>query len=104
MGLFRLIVEKRPRRECTFSSACYLIAQVFTNITIDQLDKFGGAKPNLDVIRRYELIAAFTVSVSQVSLAYDNNDSYEEFDVEFAYQYHVTKDIGSNQVKVTSGG
>ncbi len=80
------------------------IGQVFTNITIDQLDKFGGAKPNLDVIRRYELIAAFPVSVSQVSLAYDNNDSYEEFDVEFAYQYHVTKDIGSNQVKVTSGG
>ena len=76
------------------------IGQVFTNITIDQLDKFGGAKPNLDVIRRYELIAAFPVSVSQVSLAYDNNDSYEEFDVEFAYQYHVTKDIGNNQVKV----
>ena len=80
------------------------IAQVFTNITIDQLDKFGGAKPNLDVIRRYELIAAFPVSVSQVSLAYDNNDSYEEFDVEFAYQYHVTKDIGNNNVRVTSGG
>ena len=80
------------------------IGQVFTNITIDQLDKFGGAKPNLDVIRRYELIAAFPVSVSQVSLAYDNNDSYEEFDVEFAYQYHVTKDIGNNNVRVTSGG
>ena len=79
------------------------ISETFVDITIDQLDKFGGGKPNLDVIRRYQLVSAFPVSVSQVSLAYDNNDSYEEFDVEFAYQYHVSS-IGDNLVKATSGG
>ena len=80
------------------------VADIFTNITIDQLDKFKGDKSNLQVIRRYELIAAFPVSVSQVSVAYDNNDSYEEFDVEFAYQYHVTKEIGNNLVSTSAGG
>tara|TARA_B100000287_G_scaffold17370_1_gene17436 strand:- start:728 stop:1357 length:630 start_codon:yes stop_codon:yes gene_type:complete len=87
------------------------IAQVFTDISIDQLDKFGGAaRPSgkLDVIRTYKLIAAFPVSVSQVSLAYDNNDSYEEFDVEFAYQYHTTDNgetgTKANSVQPSSGG
>ena len=65
---------------------------ILKNIKVDQLSKFDGDGQNLKVIRQYELFAAFPVSVSQVSVAYDNNDSYEEFDVEFAYQYHVTKD------------
>tara|TARA_B100000287_G_scaffold67957_1_gene59510 strand:- start:146 stop:787 length:642 start_codon:yes stop_codon:yes gene_type:complete len=71
------------------------ISDTFKDVTISQLDKFGGpsaagggAGNDYNVIRQYRLVAAFPVSVSQVSVAYDNNDSYEEFDVEFAYQYH----------------
>ena len=62
------------------------------DISILQLDKFGEnvGKSGLATIREYKLIAAFPVSVSQISLAYDNNDSYEEFDVEFAYQFFTT--------------
>ena len=71
---------------------------VFQDVTIDQLNKFGAGKENLDIIRTYKLIDAFPVSVSQVSVAYDNNDSFEEFDVEFAYQYH-TSTGGSNPVQ-----
>ena len=67
------------------------IAATFQKITVSQLDKFSSADA-LKVIRSYDLIGAWPVSVSQISVAYDNNDSYEEFDVEFAYQYHVTKD------------
>ena len=59
------------------------------------MDKFGGSATGFKNIREYKLISAFPVSVSQVSIAYDNNDSYEEFDVEFAYQYFETS-IGQN--------
>ena len=73
------------------------VSDIFKNITVAQFDKFGSDK--LKVIRSYELVQAFPVSVSQISVAYDNNDSYEEFDVEFAYQYHVTKDgLTTNRV------
>lgn len=59
-------------------------------IYVSQLDKFGGGTNGLRAIRQYQLVQAFPVSVSQVTVAYDNNDSYEEFDVEFAYQYFTT--------------
>ena len=79
------------------------IVNIFQDISIKQLDKFGGpgaAAEGLTVLREYKLVAAFPVSVSQVSVAYDNNDSYEEFDVEFAYQYHETYqgDVGTGNV------
>ena len=64
---------------------------ILKNIKVDQLSKFDGDGQNLTVIRQYELFSAFPVSVSQVSVAYDNNDSFEEFDVEFAYQFHTSK-------------
>ena len=63
------------------------------DISILQLDKFSEkavSNKGLSTIREYKLIGAFPVSVSQISLAYDNNDSYEEFDVEFAYQFFTT--------------
>ena len=75
------------------------IVDIFEDIKITQLDKFGGkgkADGKLKELRVYKLVAAFPVSVSQVSLAYDNNDSYEEFDVEFAYQYHTSEGEGGN--------
>ena len=75
------------------------IVDTWQDITISQLDKFGGpgaADSGLTTIRQYKLVQAFPVSVSQVSVAYDNNDSFEEFDVEFAYQYHESTG-GSNE-------
>ena len=69
------------------------IVDTWVDIKITQLDKFGGqglADGTLKELRTYRLASAFPVSVSQISLAYDNNDSYEEFDVEFAYQYHTS--------------
>ena len=70
---------------------------ILEDVTVQQLNKFGGNATELEVIREYKLISGFPVSVSQVSVAYDNNDSYEEFDVEFAYQYH-TSTGGNNEV------
>ena len=70
------------------------IVDTWVDIQVTQLDKFGGdgaADGKLTELRQYNLVSAWPVSVSQVSLAYDNNDSYEEFDVEFAYQYHTTE-------------
>ena len=82
------------------------IADTFKNIYVSQLDKFSGGANKLKTIRTYELVGAWPVSVGQIAVAYDNNDSYEEFDVEFAYQYHITSDgDGQNLVGVsTSGG
>tara|TARA_B000000532_G_scaffold145332_1_gene116782 strand:+ start:286 stop:906 length:621 start_codon:yes stop_codon:yes gene_type:complete len=79
------------------------IVDTWVDIKITQLDKFGGqgkADGELKELRTYRLASAFPVSISQVSLAYDNNDSYEEFDVEFAYQYHtsVGKEGGNDTV------
>ena len=81
------------------------ISDVFRNITVSQLDKFSGGANKLKILRSYELVGAWPVSVGQIAIAYDNNDSYEEFDVEFAYQYHITKDgESSNRVGVTTSG
>ena len=75
---------------------------VLQDITVTQMDKFNGSATQFKDIRQYKLVKGFPVSVSQVSLAYDNNDSYEEFDVEFAYQYFETG-IGANTMtRVTS--
>ena len=80
------------------------IVDTWVDIQVTQLDKFGGtgaADNKLTELRQYNLISAFPVSVSQISLAYDNNDSYEEFDVEFAYQYHTTSG-GNNKNNVVA--
>ena len=78
------------------------IVDTWVDIQVTQLDKFGGAGAadgKLTELRTYNLVSAWPVSVSQISLAYDNNDSYEEFDVEFAYQYH-TSSGGKNKNNV----
>ena len=83
------------------------IVDTWVDIQVTQLDKFGGAgvadPTKLTELRTYKLVQAFPVSVSQVSLAYDNNDSYEEFDVEFAYQYHTSVGSGGNDTVDSSG-
>ena len=80
------------------NTASKTIEDILEDITVTQMDKFQGKESAFKNIREYKLIKAFPVSVSQVSLAYDNNDSYEEFDVEFAYQYFETS-IGDNTMK-----
>ena len=83
------------------------IVETWVDIQVTRLDKFGGAgvadATKLTELRTYKLVQAFPVSVSQVSLAYDNNDSYEEFDVEFAYQYHTSVGPGGNDTVDISG-
>ena len=74
------------------------MGDVLEDIVVTQMDKFNGSATQFKDIRQYKLVKAFPVSVSQVSLAYDNNDSYEECDVEFAYQYFETS-IGQNTMK-----
>ena len=84
------------------NTAAANISDILKDITVTQMDKFGGSATGFANIREYRLVSAFPVSVSQVSIAYDNNDSYEEFDVEFAYQYFETfqKDgKGGNELK-----
>ena len=73
------------------------IADTFRNIYVSQLDKFSGGANKLKTIRTYELVGAWPVSVGQIAVAYDNNDSYEEFDVEFAYQFHTSKAVDVGQ-------
>tara|TARA_B100000902_G_C26962195_1_gene741087 strand:- start:58 stop:636 length:579 start_codon:yes stop_codon:yes gene_type:complete len=73
------------------------LENVLQPITISQMDKFSGDK-TAKIIREYKLYKAFPVSVSQISVAFDNNDSYEEFDVEFAYQFFESKGgLGKNE-------
>ena len=83
------------------NTASKSIADILQDITVTQMDKFGGSDTSFKNIREYKLVKAFPVSVSQVSLAYDNNDSYEEFDVEFAYQYFETG-IGNNTMSAVT--
>ena len=81
------------------------IVDTWVDIKVTQLDKFGGdTSDKLRELRVYRLVQAWPVSVSQISLAYDNNDSYEEFDVEFAYQYHTSVGPGGNDTVDISGG
>ena len=84
------------------NTAAANMSDVLKDVTVTQMDKFNGSATGFANIREYRLVSAFPVSVSQVSIAYDNNDSYEEFDVEFAYQYFETfqKDgKGGNELK-----
>ena len=83
------------------NTAAANMTDVLKDITVTQMDKFNGSATGFANIREYRLVSAFPVSVSQVSIAYDNNDSYEEFDVEFAYQYFETG-IGNNTMKAVT--
>ena len=63
--------------------------QYHANMIIDQLDH----RANLPV-RTYNIIGAWPSSVSAIELNYDTNDTVEEFEVEFAYQYWLSDQIG----------
>ena len=87
-GAYEKWVELTNSVDANTASAS--MADVLQDITVTQMDKFNGSASQFKDIRQYKLVKGFPVSVSQVSLAYDNNDSFEEFDVEFAYQYFET--------------
>lgn len=52
-----------------------------SDIFVDQLDKDGS------VLKKYAFRGAFPTNVSAIDLAYDTNDTIEEFTVEFQIQY-----------------
>tara|TARA_B100000003_G_scaffold182405_1_gene174863 strand:- start:1331 stop:1894 length:564 start_codon:yes stop_codon:yes gene_type:complete len=76
------------------SSVADLGGAYFQDVVIEQLHKFNGGD-DLQTIQTYTLASAWPVSVGQISVAYDNNDSFEEFDVEFAYQYHTSDAVST---------
>lgn len=47
------------------------------------------------VLKTYKLINAFPINVSQIELAYDQNDSIEEFTVDIAYTYFTTPTVSA---------
>ena len=51
------------------------------DVVVQQLDRNGNN------VKSYSLRGAFPVNVSGIDLAYETNDTIEEFTVEFAYQY-----------------
>jgi hypothetical protein len=50
---------------------------------VNQLDRDGN------ILKSYILIGTFPTSISNIDLAYDSNDTIEEFTVSFSYQYWV---------------
>jgi hypothetical protein len=73
--------------------------QYFQDIVIRQKTKEAkstGGDPN-STLRSYKLIGAWPTTVSPITIAYDNNDALEEFDVEFQYQYFDTFAAGQQE-------
>ena len=54
------------------------------DIDIDQLDRDGNS------LKNYKLRGAFPVSLGEIALSSESNDTIEEFEVNFAYQYFET--------------
>lgn len=63
--------------------------QYHADLTVQQLDHMSNAP-----VRTYNIIGAWPSSVSAIELNYDTNDTVEEFEVEFAYQYWLSDRIG----------
>jgi hypothetical protein len=57
-----------------------------TDITVTQYSKGGPGNDN-GVIRSYVLVGAFPTQISAITLDWDRNNTIEEFDVRFAYDY-----------------
>ena len=56
-----------------------------TDIIIQQLDR------GETVLKTYTLINAFPVSLGEIAVSYDTNDSIEDFTVDFAYEYYTAQ-------------
>lgn len=52
-----------------------------TDLTVQQFSKDG------EIIRSYSIIGAFPLSIGKINLSWDTQNTIEEFDVAFAYDY-----------------
>lgn len=57
------------------------VTEYEADMIVEQLNKAG------DTIKTYNFVGAFPTNVSAIELAYDANDTIEEFTVEFQIQY-----------------
>lgn len=62
---------------------------LFGTIDVIQLDRDDR------VLKTYKLINAFPITVSQIELGYDQNDSVEEFTVDIAYSHYETPSVSA---------
>lgn len=63
------------------------INQMTTDFHIHQLDRDGST------IKTYKLISAFPTEVAEIPLAFDSNDTIEEFTVQISYAYWQTESV-----------
>ena len=56
-----------------------------TDIVVQQLDRDDK------VLKTYTLINAFPVSLGEIAVSYDTNDSIEDFTIDFAYEYYTAQ-------------
>lgn len=61
------------------------ISDYYAKATVRQLGRQG------DILRSYEFVDIFPTNVSAIDLAWESNDSIEEYTVEFQVQYWVQK-------------
>lgn len=59
------------------------------NVYVNQYGKQG------DIIKTYTLVNAFPYLVGQVDVSWEANDQIEEFDITWAYDYHVITEAGN---------
>jgi hypothetical protein len=66
-----------------------------TDLTVKQYGKTG---PGADdgVIRSYKIVGAFPTQISAITLDWERNNTIEEFDVRFAYDYWTPGDVGGS--------
>lgn len=62
------------------------------NITINQYGKQG------EIVKEYTLVNAFPTSVGQIDVSWENNDQIEEFDVQWTYDYFISRSPGGTGV------
>lgn len=68
-----------------------------------EVHQFGKAGPGDEsgVIRKYKFVGAFPTQVAAITLDWDRNNTIEEFDVRFAYDYWVPLDSFSTGINGT---
>jgi len=58
------------------------------DLTVEQFGKSGPGDDD-GIIRKYKFVGAFPTQISAITLDWDRNNTIEEFDVRFAYDYWV---------------
>lgn len=73
----------------------YQLSAYKVRLTVEQ---FGKSGPNDEsgVIRAYDIVGAFPTNIAAITLDWDRNNTIEEFDVTFAYDYWEPLFIGGS--------